>query len=201
MNTKSQHIPLFPLGVFLLPGETTQLHIFENRYKDLLKDCRNEAMGFGIPFSKQLNTKSLGSYVVVTEILQTYPGGEMDVIVKCTDNFRLNKFFFQARGKTYPGGEVIFLENYPETEMASPALNFEFREKMMGLDLAAELVKTGDLTLADIAAHLQMGDSEKLDYAALDHPAHRENFLHNYLRYLELLQNQEASIFKNIYLN
>ncbi len=32
-------IPIFPLNVVLYPGETLNLHIFEPRYKELVKEC------------------------------------------------------------------------------------------------------------------------------------------------------------------
>jgi Lon protease-like protein len=43
--------PLFPMNFFLLPGEFTQLYIFEDRYKQLVKECFKEGGTFGIPYS------------------------------------------------------------------------------------------------------------------------------------------------------
>ncbi len=42
-------LPLFPLQSIFFPGETVPLHIFEPRYKQLINDCKNEAITFGIP--------------------------------------------------------------------------------------------------------------------------------------------------------
>jgi Lon protease-like protein len=42
-------LPLFPLQSIFFPGETVPLHIFEERYKQLIIDCRDEAITFGIP--------------------------------------------------------------------------------------------------------------------------------------------------------
>jgi len=42
-------LPLFPLQSVFFPGETVPLHIFEERYKLLINDCRTEAITFGIP--------------------------------------------------------------------------------------------------------------------------------------------------------
>ena len=42
-------LPLFPLQSVFYPGETVPLHIFEERYKQLINDCRKEALTFGIP--------------------------------------------------------------------------------------------------------------------------------------------------------
>ena len=32
-------IPIFPLGIVVYPGEELNLHIFEPRYKQLIKEC------------------------------------------------------------------------------------------------------------------------------------------------------------------
>jgi hypothetical protein len=42
-------IPIFPLNVVLYPGETLNLHIFEPRYKELVKECFGNTKPFGIP--------------------------------------------------------------------------------------------------------------------------------------------------------
>ncbi len=41
-------IPLFPLDMVLFPGMPLQLHIFEDRYKRMLEDCRAADSRFGI---------------------------------------------------------------------------------------------------------------------------------------------------------
>ena len=42
-------IPIFPLNIVLYPGETLNLHIFEPRYKELVKECFSNKKPFGIP--------------------------------------------------------------------------------------------------------------------------------------------------------
>ena len=50
MATQQLTIPMFPLNMVLLPGETKTLHIFEERYKQLVRDCLDNEAHFGIPF-------------------------------------------------------------------------------------------------------------------------------------------------------
>jgi len=42
-------IPIFPLGIVVYPGEKLHLHIFEERYKQLIRECRDTGRFFGIP--------------------------------------------------------------------------------------------------------------------------------------------------------
>jgi len=103
-------IPLFPLQSVFFPGETVPLHIFEDRYKELINDCREEAITFGIPV--YLNGQLLfGTEMQLEEIVKTYPNGEMDVVCKALRVFKLLVFDHTMDTKLYAGGIVTFLEN------------------------------------------------------------------------------------------
>ena len=41
-------VPLFPLGTVLFPHMPMSLHIFEERYKTMMRDCREASTTFGI---------------------------------------------------------------------------------------------------------------------------------------------------------
>ncbi len=102
-------LPLFPLKSIFYPGETVPLHIFEPRYKQLIRDCREEAMTFGIPvfFNNKLE---YGTEVQLVEVVNTYEGGEMDVVCVARQVFKLLSFEPEMGEKLYPGGTVEFLE-------------------------------------------------------------------------------------------
>jgi hypothetical protein len=53
-------IPIFPLEVVVYPGEALNLHIFETRYKQLINDCAETKMSFGIPFVIERKICELG---------------------------------------------------------------------------------------------------------------------------------------------
>lgn len=46
-------IPLFPLNTVLFPGMPLQLHIFEERYKQMVRFCRLTNLPFGVVLIKQ----------------------------------------------------------------------------------------------------------------------------------------------------
>ncbi|EAR00189.1 LON peptidase substrate-binding domain-containing protein [Maribacter sp. HTCC2170] len=102
-------IPLFPLKSIFFPGETVPLHIFEDRYKQLIQDCRNEAITFGIPVFIY-DQIAYGTEVQLVEIVNTYDSGEMDVVCVGRQVFKILSFENEMNGKLYPGGNVEFLE-------------------------------------------------------------------------------------------
>ncbi|WP_420319928.1 LON peptidase substrate-binding domain-containing protein [Flagellimonas sp.] len=103
-------LPLFPLQTVFFPGETVPLHIFEERYKQLIRDCREEAITFGIPVFID-NTIAYGTEVQLAEVVTTYENGEMDVVCVARQVFRILSFENQIEGKLYAGGEVEFLDS------------------------------------------------------------------------------------------
>ncbi|WP_422348609.1 LON peptidase substrate-binding domain-containing protein [Flagellimonas sp.] len=102
-------LPLFPLQSVFFPGETVPLHIFEDRYKQLINDCRQEAVTFGIPVFID-NTIAFGTEVQLVEVVTTYENGEMDVVCVARQVFRILSFEQQLEDKLYAGGEVEFLD-------------------------------------------------------------------------------------------
>ncbi|MDF4202402.1 LON peptidase substrate-binding domain-containing protein [Maribacter sp. SA7] len=102
-------LPLFPLQSIFFPGETVPLHVFEDRYKQLIEDCRNEAITFGIPV--YINNKmEYGVEVQLVEVVTTYESGEMDVVCVARQVFKLLAFDNVMENKLYAGGIVKLLE-------------------------------------------------------------------------------------------
>jgi len=104
------YLPLFPLQTVFFPGETVPLHIFEDRYKQLINDCREEAMTFGIPVFID-NKLEYGVEVQLVEVVTTYEGGEMDVTCVARQVFRVLQFDNEMEDKPYAGGVIEFLES------------------------------------------------------------------------------------------
>tara|TARA_R110000744_G_scaffold110686_3_gene208772 strand:- start:38 stop:676 length:639 start_codon:yes stop_codon:yes gene_type:complete len=102
-------IPLFPLQSIFFPGETVPLHIFEERYKQLITDCRKEAITFGIPVFIN-NKMEYGVEVQLVEVVSTYDSGEMDVVCVARQVFKLLAFEKSMPGKLYAGGIVKLLD-------------------------------------------------------------------------------------------
>ncbi|UOY05603.1 LON peptidase substrate-binding domain-containing protein [Muricauda sp. SCSIO 64092] len=122
-------LPLFPLQSVFFPGETVPLHIFEERYKQLINDCRDEAITFGIPVFIN-NTVEYGTEVQLVEVVNTYDSGEMDVVCVARQVFKILTFDNEMEGKQYAGGIVEFLDSNNDAELS---LRQEVYDKMKKL--------------------------------------------------------------------
>ena len=81
-------IPIFPLNLVMYPGSIYPLHIFEERYKRMIKSCSAQDTGFGIISKLDSDIATIGCYVEILEIYNVYDNGNMDILVKGISKFR-----------------------------------------------------------------------------------------------------------------
>jgi Lon protease-like protein len=111
----TSELPLFELPVVLLPGELMPLHIFEERYKRMIGHCLETEEPFGIVLrDDDGSARRIGCTARVTEVLERFEDGRMDIIVTGEEPFRVLERF---DGDDYPAGEV---EAVPQTETEEP---------------------------------------------------------------------------------
>ena len=82
-------LPLFPLNLVLLPYELLPLHIFEPRYKKMVKDYIEENKPFGIILNEGDIVFTKGCRVKIQKIYKKYSNGEYDILVQGVEQFRL----------------------------------------------------------------------------------------------------------------
>ena len=102
-------IPLFPLNIVALPRERIPLHIFEPRYKRMIKDRIKTGAPFGIVLRAEKGVKSIGCSVKIIRVLKEHPTGEYDIIVQGQRCFRI-KDKVQENDKLWIGN-VSYLED------------------------------------------------------------------------------------------
>jgi Lon protease-like protein len=109
-------IGLFPLGLVLLPSEQVPLHIFEPRYKELIGDCVDEDREFGLIFADDDGLRAIGTRAAVTEVLERFDDGRLNIVVEGRERFRLVEL---TEGRSYHTGEVEPVLDEPDA--ADPA--------------------------------------------------------------------------------
>lgn len=84
-----REIGLFPLPIVLLPTELVPLHIFEERYRELIGECYEAEQEFGILLEDEQGRRSVGTMAAVTEMLARLPDGRMNIVVTGTATFEV----------------------------------------------------------------------------------------------------------------
>jgi Lon protease-like protein len=127
-----RHLPLFPLPLVLLPNELLPLHIFEPRYRQMLKDVGLERNIFGVSFHNQEETltdkppaDSIGCAAEVREI-QNLPDGRSNILAVGVMRYRLLDYV--ETGDPYFVGDVEFFEDDAEDgRLLNPLADEVFR--------------------------------------------------------------------------
>jgi len=105
---RPERIPLFPLNVVLLPGAELPLHIFEPRYRAMVKDCLEEKSEFGMLLSLPNGVARVGCTAEILQIAKRYEDGRMDILTAGRDPFRVVELLTE---NPLMEGQVDYLED------------------------------------------------------------------------------------------
>lgn len=167
----------------------------------MINECLEEGKPFGIPFTDKLNTANLGSLVRVKEVVDRQANDEMEIVIEGVGHFKLEQFFYQHQPKLYPGGRVTLLPLL-EDRSSTGDLEHRFQQYLIQRDIYdLETQSKTSENLYDIAHFLQLTAYEKMELAQMKSKVQISKYLLNYLRYLELLHEQENHVYQNLYLN
>lgn len=96
MSQSLEELPLFPLNAVIFPYAALQLHIFEERYRDLVRNCLEFDRPFGVVLIRSgSETGPADPYMVGTAVRITrvhdYDDGSMDIDVQGERRFRIRQ--------------------------------------------------------------------------------------------------------------
>ena len=194
-------MPMFPLSIFLLPGERTQLHIFEPRYRQLFNEVESDKSNFGIPFMMGSEKGQMGSRCKLIRVLKRYNSGELDVLVESEGLFRLTEFNSMKEGKLYPYGTVI-LKKELSKELASLEVQEAYEslsKSLSGTEIPLHLNESPfTMTLMASLGHVS---EIKYRFASLPSRDRRNEALLSMIKMIYLMVQQEKVAEQGIYLN
>jgi Lon protease-like protein len=96
-------IGLFPLELVLLPSERVPLHIFEDRYKELIGECLSGESEFGLILEDADGLRQVGTRTAVLELVHTFDDGRMNILVEGRERFRVVQL---TEGRSYVTAEI-----------------------------------------------------------------------------------------------
>ena len=153
---------LFPLGVVLLPTEQLPLHIFEERYKELIGECLEQDREFGLVYADDDGLRDLGTRARVVEVLTRFEDGRLNILVEGGERFRLTEL---TDGRSFGTGMVA-----PIADVDEPAESGAVEEAVRLFGALRELTEsdvdvpdTGSSQLSfELAAKVELPADDKL---------------------------------------
>ena len=74
-------VPIFPLGVVLCPEQVLPLHIFEDRYKRMVRDSLENDSLFAIVNSVDSELRDVACLARIQSVITEYDDGRFDILV------------------------------------------------------------------------------------------------------------------------
>ncbi|MEM6287703.1 MAG: LON peptidase substrate-binding domain-containing protein [Bacteroidota bacterium] len=174
-------LPLFPLGLVLLPGEPVPLHIFEPRYKEMVRICLDDDQPFGIVYASESALSKVGCTARIRRVAARYQDGRLDIVAVGEERFAVEEVHRDRSYLTADIGDVLDTE----TDVAPSIRQKLIARHMKLLELAGEtprpnrydeasslsflVGRNAGLDLGDKQALLEMrSEEERVQYLA-DH--------------------------------
>lgn len=169
-------LPMFPLNTVVLPGETKVLHIFEERYQELVVDCLRNMANFGIPYIKNNQISEYGVEVKIKRIIKTYENGELDIEVVGVAPFRILRYTKVLKPKLYGAASI---QEYEDDMTSIRYKMFRSLKKYIKAAKQKEIpVETfTNVSVYNVAILLDLTNEEKLQLIAFPELKQKEDFL------------------------
>jgi Lon protease-like protein len=173
----------------LLPGETAKLHIYEERYKQLVAECLDNQASFGIPFYEKGKVKEFGCEVTIKRVLKTFANGEMEILIEGSNLFHLLEFSEVLSPKLYGAGLIEYLpiDQIILNNLQDAIVNYfgTVQNKFIDYETVSKL------TVFNVAASLQLTNQEKYQLISHRYP---QLFLLNQIKFIVHIINTEQRI-------
>ena len=176
-------IPIFPLSIVVYPGEDLNLHIFEPKYKQLIKECFDQKKPFGMPVVIDNKVNELGTLVDILEISKIYDNGEMDIKTRGQKIFRVLEIINEVPDKLYSGAIVSYPANTGHgKKLLMSKVIVAIKELHKLLKVKKPFHKEEEqLSSYDVAHHAGLTLDEEYEFLSLTNELHRQEYLKRHL--------------------
>lgn len=177
-------LPLFPLGTVLFPGMPISLHIFEDRYKNMINMCLDEGRPFGVVLIREgreahgpvATPHEIGCTAHITNV-QPLDDGRMNLIAVGQERFSIRSYETDDDGYLMGTVEEFPLTRTDDEGLAAAARRLrplvkKYLQVLSTLDIAQinpDRLPELPLPLAYLAASiLQMPGEEKQNLLTIE---------------------------------
>ncbi len=179
-------IPLFPLSLVVFPGEQLNLHIFEPRYRQLIRECEDNKITFGIPAYIDNQLMEFGTEIRLKNIEKIDPDGKMDVETEGIGIFKIHTFYKEVTGKLYSGADIERMADDSKGNSHTAHRILMAAEELFDL-LSIEKSPpedVDDFSAYELAHHVGFSLGQEYDFLCIPTEMERQNFMLSHLEAL-----------------
>lgn len=146
-------LPIFELPLAAVPSERVPLHIFEQRYRAMIAHCLESESELGLLLRTDSGARSIGCAVEVTEVLERFEDGRLNILVTGVWRFRVLE---RRDGPEFPLAIVQRLEEPDDAVGADPTRAQEAFAALLEAVGAEGEPPAGMSTAYEIAGRVEM---------------------------------------------
>ena len=190
-------IPLFPLKISVLPKEILPLHIFENRYKEMISNSIDSGQAFGMIYRDKGQFSNIGCSVKVHQTINTYPDGKCDILIKGIERFKVINYI-QKKGSWFAEIESID-EKFDFMDSKSfNVIHDKYLKVLLSLNVNHNIQEEIKKTISfDFTKDLIIPTSLKQEFLELEDECSRMQYIENFLD--SIMKNSNST--KNLTIN
>jgi len=172
-------LPLFPLKLVVFPGELLNLHIFEARYKQLIRECEDNHVTFGIPAYINDKLMDFGTELKLLGVDKKNEDGSMDIHTEGIGIFKIHNFYQEAPQKLYAGADIERMVDDSEgSEEYYQKIVSLVEELFRLLDVKKLIPKSGAIFQTyDLAHHIGFSIGQEYDFLCIPTELLRQEFM------------------------
>lgn len=103
-------MPLFPLEVVLFPDAPLPLHIFEPRYKEMIRQLLDSKQPFGVVRATKEGVADVGCTAEIVALAKEYDDGRMDIVTEGRQRFEVMQL---NEERSFLQAEVLYIVDEP----------------------------------------------------------------------------------------
>ena len=170
----------------IFPGEKVNLHIFEPRYKQLVRECEENGATFGVPAFINDRIMDTGTELRLLSVEKRHEGGELDIKTLGIGTFRISEFYSVAPQKLYAGADIVRIEEDDARDvLLNDKILIELHELFRILNIDKELPsQAADFVTRDIAHHVGFSIDQEYEFLCLGSELDRQQYITAHLERL-----------------
>jgi Lon protease-like protein len=109
-------LPLFPLQVVLFPGAELPLHIFEERYREMIAEVLRDRLEFGVVLANDKGIVGTRCTATIDRVIKEYSDGRLDIMARGRRRFEI---LLLNEERAFLRGSVDFFDD-EKTDVTAP---------------------------------------------------------------------------------
>lgn len=196
-------LPLFPLKLVVYPRESLNLHVFEPRYKQLIRECEQNAVTFGITAFINNKIMDYGTEIKLEKIVKRHENGELDIITKGIGVFKIKTFYEEAPNKLYGGADIERVSLYEEGDpYVYNQILKRLKELFQVLKIKKKIPKDpSNFSTYELGHYVGFSLAQEYEFLCISSEVDRQQYMYSHLNRMIPIVREMARLRKKAQMN